>query len=173
MLCLAGRGVRRSFPRRLRQLSGKWLGGWRRLLRLGLWWKRRLRQREVRSGGCGGGWCLEPSSARAARAPGDSGMEGSLPRPPVPRVPASDPPSRPLDAAQPDSPPSGPGFHPGHCRLPRRRCEGPAPLPGPLIGTWGGGLGVGLAPKGKGRPPPCPWGPGWSLYGRWFFSTKC
>lgn len=64
-----------------------------------MWWKRRLRQREVRSRGCGGGWSQEPSSARAARDPGDSGMEGSLPRPPIPRVPASDPPSRPLGAA--------------------------------------------------------------------------
>lgn len=86
MLCLAGRGVRRDSWRRLRRLGGKWLGP-RLLRRLGLRWRQRLGQREVRSGRCGGGRYLGPCCPRAARDPGEPGWEGPLLRPPVPGCP--------------------------------------------------------------------------------------
>jgi len=153
-LCLAGRGVRRSSRQRLRRLSGKWLG-FLRLWRLGLWWRQRLRQREVRNSRCGGGRNRGPCSPKALKGPWGLGWESLLPRPQVPRVSASDPPSRTLGAApvRLTSPwallPSRP--------LPASPPKVPASHQDPFVGGggWRGLLGVSIVRKGEGKPPPC------------------
>lgn len=152
-LCLAGRGVRRSSRQRLRRLSGKWLG-FLRLWRLGLWWRQRLRQREVRNSRCGGGRNRGPCSLKALKGPWVLDGRVSCRGPKSPGCPLLTLHPVLLALPQSDSPLPGPCFHPGRCQLPLRRC--PHPTRTLLSGVVGWGLlGVSIVRKGKGKPPPC------------------
>lgn len=95
----------------------------------------------------GGG--LEFCSARAAKCPGDPGMEGSLAGPPVPRVPAPDPPSRTLGAAPARLSSLRALLPPGPPPIALQKVRGARALkPGPSCRERGEGLGVSSFPKG-------------------------
>lgn len=120
----------------------------------------------------GGG--LELCSARAAKCPGIPGWKDPLPGPQFRGCPPLTLHPVLLALPQPDSAPSRPCFHPGRRRLPCRRCEGPAPLnQAPLVGDGKGSWElVFFQKRGKGRPPPCPSGRGWSCSGRSYFLVE-